>query len=736
MRSATNELINDGKSRREPDVVKHLRGQLATYLTETQIEIILRALDIGAQAHQGQRRKSGEPYIHHPIAVATILAELKLDHECISAAILHDTIEDTDVTRDQLCDEFGETIAHLVDGVTKLDKVKFRTRQEATAESFRKLLLAMVRDLRVILIKLADRLHNMRTLGSMAAPSRRRIASETLDIYAPLAERLGLHQLRNELEELGFASLYPNRHKVISNRVRALTGNRRGALRVIRRALRKSVREAKVECKVNGRQKSPYSIYRKMINKELSFSEVSDVYAFRIITESLTDCYVALGAAHHLYQPIPGKFKDYIALPKANGYQSLHSVLKTLENLPVEIQIRTKEMNDAAEFGNASHWAYKYDPANAEKQKRMRGWFSHLFDPSVRDHDSQGFMESIKADLFPDQIFVFTPKGRIIELRRGSTVLDFAYAIHTDVGNQASSSLVDRSPVPLGYQLSSGMTIEVKTSNEAHPVPEWLTVVATSKARSAIRQFLRNLEQEDNIELGHRLLDKALSAYGSSLEDIPERRMARYLRRHSMERLEELLSKLACGDMLADMAAVRLLPRLQRRDNRRVGSEPEALSLTGEEGATLHYGSCCYPIPGDQIIAIAEAGRGIVVHRNNCATGQLMSRRSPERSVSVIWAQAMTKNFRSLLRVYSANVPGVLGSISATIGNAGTNIERVSQTSKESISATLMFLINVRDRDQLARVIRRLRHNHYVMRVVRELRSDKQVIKNIQDEEL
>ncbi len=724
MRSATNELISDGKSRREPDIVKELRQQLQSYLSEAQIEIIMRALDIGAQAHHGQRRKSGEPYIHHPIQVAGILAELNLDHECIAAAILHDTIEDTEVTREQLTEEFGETIAHLVDGVTKLDKVKFRTRQEATAESFRKLLLAMVRDLRVILIKLADRLHNMRTLGSMASDSRRRIAKETLDIYAPLAERLGMHQLRNELEELGFANLYPNRYKVIAARVRALSGNRRGTLRSIRKDLQNALQRVGLDCQVNGRQKSPYSIYRKMIGKELSFSEVSDVYAFRIVTESISDCYVALGAAHQLYQPIPGKFKDYISLPKANGYQSLHSILKTPDNLPIEIQIRTKQMNEVAEFGHASHWAYKYDPDSSPRQKRVLGWFSHLFDPNAQDQDSQGFMESIKADLFPDQIFVFTPKGRIIELRRGATVLDFAYAIHTDIGNQAWSCMVDRNPVPLSYKLRSGETVHIETSADAHPRPEWLSVVETSKARAAIRQFLRNMHQEDSVALGHRLLDKALSDYGSALEDVPPRRLARYLRRHNLGSLEDLLQKLATGDMLADIAAVKLLPMLQRRDHKRPEVPTEALSLTGEEGSNVHYADCCYPIPGDRIIAIAEAGRGIVVHRDNCPTGELMSRRMPERRLAVSWGQAMTnKTFRSLLRVYSLNVPGVLGSISATIGRAGTNIEHVRQPSEERASATLMFLVNVSDRDQLARVIQRLRHNHYVVKVVRELRN-------------
>ncbi len=723
MRLATNELINDGKSKREPDIVKQLRSQLETYLSEEQIEIIMRALDFGAHAHDGQRRKSGEPYIHHPIAVAGILAELNLDHECIAAAILHDTIEDTEVTRSQLTDEFGETIAHLVDGVTKLDKVKFRTRQEATAESFRKLLLAMVRDLRVILIKLADRLHNMRTLGSMSADSKRRIARETLDIYSPLAERLGMHQLRNELEELGFANLYPNRHKIIANRVRSLSGNRRGMLRSIRKALKKAMRDAEITCEVHGRQKSPYSVYRKMVGKELSFSEVSDVYAFRIVTESLSNCYVALGAAHKLYQPIPGKFKDYVALPKANGYQSLHSVVKTPEGFPIEIQIRTKQMNEIAEFGHASHWSYKYDPGNSEKQNRVRGWFSHLFDPDAQDTDSQGFMESIKADLFPDQIFVFTPQGRIIELQRGATVLDFAYAIHTDIGNQAHSCLVDRDPVPLSYQLSSGETVHIETTDEARPKPEWLGIVKTSKARAAIRQFLRNMQQEDSIELGHRLLDKALSAHGNALEDVPPRRMARYLRRRNLDSLEELLQKLATGDMLANVAAVKLLPLIQRREQNRPELPPEALSLTGSEGDNIHYANCCYPIPGDGIIGIAEAGRGIVVHRDICPTGQLMARRAAERCLTVTWAQAMTKQLRSMLKVYCVNGPGVLASVSASIGNVGANIEHIEQSSDETTSATLMFLVNVRDRDQLARVIQRLRHNHYVVKVMRELRK-------------
>lgn len=711
--------------KRNPDVLRRLKKSLSRYLEADQITVIMQALMLGDEAHSGQQRNSGEPYIYHPIAVAGILADLQLDHECIAAAILHDTIEDTPVTFEQLEQQFGLTIANLVEGVTKLDKVKFRTRKEATAESFRKLLLAMVKDLRVILIKLADRLHNMRTLGAMQPASRRRIARETLEIYAPLADRLGLNNIRNELEDLGFSNLYPRRHKIISERVNAQHGHRRGHLKALHINIKKKLEALGVQADVNSRKKSPYSIYRKMVDKELSFSDVSDVFAIRIIVDDLQHCYVALGAVHQAYQPTHGRFKDYIALPKPNGYQSLHTVLTSGDGFTAEVQIRTREMNEVAEHGKASHWAYKYDP-EMQKTGRMPGWFKNLFDPDTDEQDSEGFLESFKADLYPGQIFVFTPKGRIIDLRRGATALDFAYAIHTDVGNHAWSCKVDGRQVPLSYRLSSGETIVIDTRDEQNPKRDWLTVVSTSKARAAIRQYLRNLEQQDSIALGHRMLDKSLTAHGSSLEAVPAKRLSRYLRRHNLKRLEDLLIKLAQGFMLSDVAAIKLLPVSQRRASQRPDVPPEALEISGNEGNLVSFGTCCYPIPGDAITASVSRGEGIVLHRDVCPVGRFLLQRHAERSLEVAWAQTGTRMFRSMLRIYSVNSPGVLASITSDIGRMTTNIENFQHPSDEETSATLLFLLNVHDREHLAKVIQRLRHNSHVVKVDRLLVSASQ----------
>lgn len=712
-------LTSDRRGRLR-DAKRHLQGLLSNYLPTHQVDIVTRACDVSETAHEGQFRKSGEPYISHPIAVATILAHMHMDHECLAAALLHDTIEDTNVTYEDLQQDFGGTIADLVDGVTKLDKMKFRTREEATAESFRKLLLAMAKDLRVLLIKLSDRLHNMRTLGSMAAPSRRRISQETLEIYAPLAERLGLHELRNELEELGFANRYPNRYRVISQRVRNLSGNRRGLIRSITRALRKKMEEESIPCRVLGRQKSPYSIYRKMLGKDLSFDDVTDVFAFRIITESPAQCYLALGAVHSLYQPKPGRFKDYIALPKPNGYQSLHTVLNSPHSAPIEIQIRTEDMDITAEKGHASHWAYKYAEPEKERKSRMRGWLNHLMDTQRHTEDSNEFMSSLKSGLFNDEIFVFTPKGRIIDLPRGATVLDFAYAIHTDVGNHAVSASVDRRPVPLSHRLNTGETIRINTTGDANPRTEQLSFVTTSKARSAIRHYLKSLEQKDSVALGHRLLDKALAAHGASLEEVSQRRMERYLKRHNLDGLEELLLKLSQGEMLADIAALKLLSVMQRREKRRPDRPPEALSVGGEDSTAVTYSQCCYPIPGDRIMGYLSVGKGVVIHREDCPNVHEL-RKNPERCLEVNWEPVLKERlFHIFLKVDVINGPGVLASISSSIGKADTNIEQVMQRDTSGDSATLLFVLNVRDRTHLARVIRRLRINSSVLRVSRE----------------
>ena len=721
-RPTSAEALRIKSLRRDPKVLRELHECLQQYLPPEQIALIDKAVALGSDAHAGQFRKSGEPYIEHPIAVALLLANLRLDHECLCAAILHDTIEDTPISFAQLKHEFNATIAYLVDGVTKLDQVKFRTRQEATAESFRKMILAMVNDLRVLLIKLADRLHNMRTLGAMAPAAKRRIARETLEIYAPLAGRLGLQKFRDELEDLGFRHLHPRRYEVISRRAKSLYGDQRSQIKKHTALLRKAMQEHGIKSDIKSRCKAPYSIYRKMVDKNLSLDEVADIIALRVITDTLGKCYMALGAVHQLYQPMPGRFKDYIATPKANSYQSLHTIVKTDDSTTLEIQIRTEDMNEVAEHGQAAHWAYKYEPDKPDRSTRVRGWFTQLFDPAREATNSLQLLDSIKSELYPDQIFVFTPKGRIIDLRKGSTALDFAYAIHTEIGNQAWGCKVDNLTVPLSYELVSGETVEIETRADSKPKPQWLQIVNSSKARAAIRHSLRELDLTDSARLGHRMLEKALAAYNCALEDVPKRRLQRYLRRHNLDRMEDLLIKLAHGEMLANIAAAKLLPLLQRRDGEQAPDDQEALTISGDEGTAVMFANCCYPIPGDDIIGYVHAGSGIAIHRSECKLGRQLHQKHPERQINVEWAQAMTHSFHSLLRLYCINGSGVLASISQSIGRADTNIAHIEQPAGEENSATLMFLLSVRNRNHLARVIKRLHHNPYVVKIDREMR--------------
>jgi guanosine-3',5'-bis(diphosphate) 3'-pyrophosphohydrolase len=698
-----------------PEPVLELRDLLNTYLEPDKVAVILRAFEVGALAHEGQIRKTGEPYIMHPVAVAGILANMRMDYQSVAAAILHDTLEDTPLTKLEIVGQFGDEIADLVDGVTKLDKMKFRTRLEADAESFRKMLLAMSRDLRVIFIKLADRLHNMRTLGSMAADSRRRIARETLHIYAPIADRLGMNTLKSELEDLGFANLYPWRHRTIAEHVRAVTGDRAKVIESIRKALKRKMNDMGVACRILGREKTPYSIYKKMLSKDLSFSEVTDVYAFRIVTHSEPHCYLALGAAHTLYQPKPGRFKDHIALPKANGYQSLHTVLNSPYGLPVEIQIRTEEMDVTAEKGAAAHWQYKSgESTSGSAQVRAREWLMQLVDVQRHTGDSMEFLDGAKSDLFPDEIFVFTPKGKIIDLRRNSTALDFAYAIHTDVGNHTSSVLVDKVEVPLSIRLAHGQTVEVITSTDASPRPEWLAFVATAKARTAIRHYIRSLEQEDTVALGMRLLETELNKRGSSVDNVSKRAMKKLMKANHLKRQEDLFTDLAMGNLLSSVVAARLVPG--KKDQPAL--EAEALTIAGSEGSVVEFGACCHPVPGDRIMGYVSAGKGVVVHRSVCRNVPEL-RKHPDRCLEVVWAPITHSMFQVALRLVTKNVPGVLANVSASINEAGSNIEKIEQPDSNPESATLLFTISVEDRDHMARVMRRLRRNRNVLKVTR-----------------
>ncbi len=702
-----------------PAYVRALEQQLSVYLPTDQVLRVRRAFFVGAAAHEGQTRKSGEPYITHPVAVASILADLGLDAETIIAAILHDTLEDTQLTREQLETEFGPAVVELVDGVTKLDKVRFRSRQEAAAESFRKMLLAMARDLRVILIKLADRLHNMRTLGSMEPESRRRIARETLDIYAPIAQRLGMNRFKSELQDLGFRALYPDRHRVIAERIRAVLGNRREAMARIETALNARLEAEHIPHRVVSRIKSPYSIYSKMAGEHKSFAQVMDVYGFRVVVDSVPHCYHALGAVHGLYKPLDGRFKDFIAIPKANGYQSLHTGLFGPFGAPIEIQIRTEEMDAVAERGVAAHWAYKSEstPANSA-QSRAREWVSNLVDRQTQMPSSLEFIENVKVDLFPDEVYLFTPKGAILALPRNATALDFAYFVHTDVGSHAVAARADKKLVPLRTRLTSGQTVEIVTAPSAAPSPQWLDWVVSGRARTAIRQHLKRLQHEDAVDFGHRMLDRAMDALDVSLESIPHEVLDRYLAEQKYKRLEELLADIALGNRVADTVAQVLVAAQGEHPHAARPHSSEKILISGAERGVLSFGNCCHPVPGDEIMGYLSAGKGIVVHRVECPNMPEL-RKSPERCIEIAWAKEVQGDYKIELRIEVANKPGVLAQVAAAIADAGSNIENVEYKERDLMTATMLFTIEVRNRKHLADVMRGVRRLQVVTAVRR-----------------
>jgi guanosine-3',5'-bis(diphosphate) 3'-pyrophosphohydrolase len=705
-----------------PEDVRALEKSLRTYLKRDKVARVRKAYQIGAAAHEGQTRKSGEPYITHPIAVAQILAEIGLDGEAIVAAILHDTLEDTKLTRAEIEAEFGTDVAELVDGVTKLDRVHFRDRQEANAESFRKMVMAMARDLRVILIKLADRLHNMRTLGSMAPDSRRRIARETLDIYAPIAQRLGMNKFKAELQDLAFASMYPMRHRVIAAHIGQLQGNRRHFIERIEQALARRLKQEGLRHRIVGRVKSPYSIYKKMLRERKPLTQVMDVYGMRVITDTPMHCYHALGAVHGLYKPLDGRFRDYIAIPKANGYQSLHTVLFGPFDAPIEIQIRTEDMDTVAERGVAAHWSYKADGASGSNaQSRAREWLNSLVEAQARTGSSIEFVENVKVDLFPDEVYVFTPRGDILSLPRGATALDFAYAVHTQLGDHAVTARIDKKLAALRTRLESGQTIEIVTAPSAQPHPGWLEFAATSKARTAIRNHLKRLQHEDAVELGHRMLDRALVARGGSLDALPPDRLETYLAELKFKRLEELLDDIALGNRVADQVAGRLLSAEGAADSPAIHAEGgERILITGRERGVVSFGNCCHPIPGDEILGYLSAGKGVVVHQSACRN-LTEYRKTPERMVAIAWDRKVEGDFRVQLRIVVMNKPGVLASVAAAIAEAQSNIAHVEYAERDLEAAVLLFTIEVSGRKHLADVMRRVRRAdvvHSVQRVV------------------
>ena len=692
-----------------PSWLLALEDKLGTYLAPDVVARVREAYKLGARAHEGQTRKSGEPYITHPVAVAGILADLRLDAEAVIAAILHDTIEDTPVKRADIAGAFGEEVAELVDGVTKLDRVQFRSTQEANAESFRKMLLAMARDLRVILIKLADRLHNMRTLQSMAADSRRRIARETLEIYAPIAQRLGMNRFKAELQDLAFRALHPMRYRVLEQRLRQTYGTRRDSVARVEVQVAARLEQAGITARLVSRVKSPYSIYSKMRSEHKSLAQVLDVYGVRVVVHDVMQCYVALGIAHSLYKPLDARFKDFIAIPKANGYQSLHTMLFGPNGTPIEVQIRTEEMDLLAEKGVAAHWAYKTEalPANAA-QARAREWLTNLVSAQSSSDSALEFVENVKVDLFPDEVYLFTPKGDILALPRNATALDFAYAVHTDVGDHAVAARVDRKLVPLRSRLQSGQSVEVITAPSASPSPNWLEYVVSAKARTAIRHFLKRLQHEDAIELGHRMLDNALDELQSSLDSIAPEALDTYLAEHRLRRLEDLLADIALGNRMPAQVAQQLASGRAMLDLDHVPRSGEKILITGAERGVLTFGACCHPIPGDEIMGFLSAGKGVVVHRADCHNVAEF-RKTPDRCVAIAWDRNVQGEFKTLLKVVVDNRPGVLATIAAAIAEAGSNIENVEYQERDGSSATLQFTLEVRDRKHLAQVMRRVR---------------------------
>ena len=705
-----------------PDYVRELE-QSASYLPEVQREQLRRAWVIGASAHAGQTRKSGEPYITHPVAVAKVLADQGLDVETLIAAILHDTLEDTPLSREALASEFGETVAELVDGVTKLDKLQFRDRQEAAAESFRKMMLAMSRDLRVILIKLADRLHNMRTLGAQDASARERIALETLEVYAPIAQRLGMNVIKAELQDLGFRALHPWRHAVIEKRIRTEPVVRRESLVQIEAQLAQRLAKEKLVHRLISRVKSPWSIYSKMRAEGKDFTQVMDVFGFRIVVRNVPDCYHALGVVHAAYKPLDSRFRDFIAIPKANGYQSLHTVLFGPYGSPVEVQIRTEEMDLIAERGIAAHWSYKHGGEGPNSaQNRAHSWIASLVESQRSTGSSLEFLENVKVDLFPDEIYVFTPKGDILALPRNATALDFAYAVHTDVGNQSVAARVDGKLVPLRTKLASGQRVEIVTARSSAPKPQWLEFVVSGKARTSIRQQLKQLGHEDAVQLGHRMLDRALEALGISLDRVPGGRLESYLAEHRYPRLEALLADIALGNRMPQQVAQTLAREAPGKAARRVLNRPatfeDKILITGAERGVISFANCCLPVPGDEIMGYHTAGKGIVVHRLDCPNlGEY--RKSPDRWVAIGWDRQVAGDFGAALKIEVDNVPGALAQVAAAIADAESNIDRVEYLERDSSIAVLRFSIEVSDRRHLAAVIRRVRRLAVVLGVQR-----------------
>ena len=704
--------------------LKSLLKKSKAYLDKDQIALIKRAYVFSYASHQGQLRKSGEPYINHPLSVAYILAEMGMDAVSIGAAILHDVVEDTSVGQEEIKKKFGSEISNLVDGLSKIDNIKLLTRDEAQAENFSKMMLVMSDDLRVILVKLADRLHNMRTLDCLSKEKKFRIAKETLEIYVPIALRLGMNKLRLELEEISFKTLNPLRYKILVKAVENHKGNKRKFLDDISSKVYERLGDLNIEAEIFGRQKNVYSIYKKMKLKKLSFNAVFDIYGLRVVTNKIDNCYRIFGATHNLFKPVPGKFKDYIAIPKSNGYQALHTVLFGPNAIPIEIQIRTKEMDQFAESGIASHWQYKTG-GHSSAQAYARDWLKKILEMRENSSNSLDLLENIKVDLFPDEIYVFTPKGEIKSLPDRSSVIDYAYSIHSDVGNRCSAAKIDGIDVPLSTPLSSGQTVEIITTQIGKPNPAWLEFIVTVKARTSIKNYLKKMQTSQALDLGLRILDKALNDYGTSFTEIPYSSIRRLLNEYNLEDENSLFIEIGLGNIVPHLVAQNLtnkksfvnekyrdlfskVLRTKKMDN---------IAIKGTEGLVLNYAKCCRPIPGDEIIGVTSKGNGFLVHRSNCKN----IKKTIAKKIYIEWADEVTGEYETQIRLYSEKQRGVLANVAGIISGLSCNIENVKFDEVQNPYASFVFTIDVRNRKQLADVIKELKKLKNINKVMRTI---------------
>ncbi len=707
----------------ETKSISKLSSSLSEYLDDKQLEQVKKAFFYASNAHSGQFRSSGDPYVSHPIAVAKILADFKMDGDCLTAAILHDVIEDSGIPKSYLKNEFNVDVANLVDGVSKLDKISLTSKQEEQAENFQKMLLAMSKDIRVIVLKLADRLHNMRTLRYLNKDKQKRIATETLEIYAPIAHRLGMHQFYRELEDLAFEVIHPYKNKVLKNAIKKNTKGRKKILNKIESSIKEKLNEYELNSQVNGRIKHLYGIFKKMKTQTKSLDQVLDVYAFKITTNSVMDCYKALGILHNSFKPIEGRFKDYIAIPKSNSYQSIHTGIITFDGLPIEVQIRTNEMDELAEYGIAAHWIYKTGNKENPAQVRAKRWVNTLMEVKKNVDDPQDFIEIVKTGLVPNEIYVFTPKGDIIELPKGSTPIDFAFAVHSDIGIHCRGCRINKNLAPINVPLESGQTISIITDNVPQANSSWLEFVRTSRARSSIRNNLKDLKLSKARKFGKSILEQALAPHEIKLRNIPKNRMDKLLASINVKSVRELLEEIGSGKRSSLVVAHQIIQFLDFDQSDLI--ELSNIQISGSEGLVISYATCCRPIPGDNIIAHFSNTKGIVIHTERCKNIRSI-RKDPALCAQVNWDEKVEGDFAVEIKVLSEDKPGLLAEISTVISNYQANIESFKTDAPIGNSIQMHIVMNVTDRDHLARIMRKLRRLSPVLSVFRLQNKDSQ----------